>query len=101
MKKKIPEIEPLAIYPQVADYVVSKIKELGFQEICMMIEACSSCAIEGNNLAGQLSTTLQYIMNKQPVGERFVMQLGWFLKTIDETRDKNFYKPEQEEKWQK
>lgn len=42
-------------------------------------EALASCAISGNRLAEVCNETLRRILDKEPVSDRYVMGLAWFL----------------------
>lgn len=83
-KTKKPEIEPLEIMPQVQAYVA---KQLSLHNVMTLIEAAASCAIEGNKLADQLLSTLNRIVKGQPVGERFLLQLAWYLRNSEDSEN--------------
>ena len=58
----------------VQEYRLTHIKEW-----CMMIESLSSCAIEGNQMAEELLTTINRIEKGEGVGDRWVLQLAYYL----------------------
>lgn len=69
----IDEIHPAA------QSALNKIISLGFAEMAIWLESFSSCAIEGNRLAEVCAETLNRIMQKKPVGERYVLGLAWTI----------------------
>jgi hypothetical protein len=80
MSKDVPYI-PTAIIGQVVEYIRKRMKEV---EPAMLIEAAASCAIEGNQLGDELSTTIQRFLSGKSVGERYLFQLGWFLRNMED-----------------
>lgn len=52
----------------------------------ILLESMSSCAIEGNRLAEICSKTLERIIKKQPVGERYLMGLALFISQMDKDK---------------
>lgn len=44
----------------------------------------SSCAIEGNRLGEVCAETLHRLMKGQPVSDRYVLGLAWYLKSAEE-----------------
>lgn len=43
-------------------------------------ESFASCAIEGNRMASICGGTLDRLMHGQPVSDRYVLGLAWFLR---------------------
>ena len=56
-------------------------------ELEVWLEAFSSCAIEGNRLAGICAETLQRLLAGKPVGDRYVLGLAWTM--LQEKLEKN------------
>lgn len=54
------------------------------------IEAMASCAIEGNRLAEVCLGTYNRIENGEPVSDRYVLGLAWFIKQL---RDNDYSFP--------
>lgn len=50
----------------------------------MLMEALSSCAIEDNRLAEICAETLNRIMTGQPVSDRYLLGMAWFMKQGEE-----------------
>ncbi len=53
-----------------------------------LLEAMSSCAIEGNRLAEVCGETLRRIMNGQNISDRYLLGLAWFLKEMEDNESK-------------
>lgn len=49
-------------------------------------EAMASCAIEGNQLAEICSETLRRLLEKEPVSDRYLMGLAWFMYDYNKMR---------------
>jgi hypothetical protein len=51
-----------------------------------LLESLASCAIESNRLAEVCLGTINRIKNKQPVSDRYLLGLAWFLKSIEKDK---------------
>ncbi len=49
--------------------------------------ALSSCALSGNRLAEVCSETLRRVKYREPVSDRYILGLAWYLKTLEEMDD--------------
>jgi hypothetical protein len=63
-----------------AYHALAYIRQQGLQEVFGWIESFSSCAIEGNEVAEICGETLRRIMAGEPVSDRYVLGLAWFIK---------------------
>lgn len=70
--------EPHPAYNYAVKYIVS----IPYEELCIIRESFSSCAIEGNRLGEICSETLHRIMNHEPVSDRYVMGLALAIMEI-------------------
>lgn len=77
-------IKPVAIVPQIIEYVNKRLKEMGWVDVSMLREAMASCAIESNELADELLGTLDRILKKEKIGDRYLLQLAWFLRDVED-----------------
>lgn len=69
-------------------YVALKyIREHG-GDLFLLLESMSSCAIEGNKTAEICAETLNKLINEEPVGERYVMGLAWFIYQMNQEEEK-------------
>ena len=50
------------------------------RDLEMFLEAMYSCAIENNNVAAVCAETLRRVLNHEPVSDRYLLGLAWFLK---------------------
>lgn len=48
-------------------------------ELFIMLEAMSSCAIEGNKEASICADTLDRMLTSKPCSDRYIMGLAWYL----------------------
>lgn len=55
----------------------------GVQRVMMLQESMASCAIEGNRSGEVCGETLSRILHGQPVSDRYVLGLAWFLHEMD------------------
>jgi len=53
----------------------------------ILLEALASCAIESNRMAEICLGTINRIKNKQPVSDRYLLGLAWFLKENEELKN--------------
>lgn len=58
---------------------------LNFQEWYKYLEAFSSCAIEGNRFAEVCAETLNRLLNKQGVSDRYFLGLVWAIRDLKES----------------
>lgn len=72
--------EPHPMSFAVRDYI----SKWTHQELLTAREVMASCAIEGNRAAEICGETLNRLLQGLPVSDRYIMGLGWFLKTIEE-----------------
>ncbi|MBV5329148.1 MAG: hypothetical protein JZU65_16225 [Chlorobium sp.] len=56
------------------------VSSLGKQKLFTQLEAMSSCAIEGNLTAEICGETLRRLLYNEPVSDRYLLGLAWFLK---------------------
>jgi len=54
-------------------------KSIPYTDLCLYQSALSSCAIEDNRLAEICSETLSRFMNHEPVSDRYLLGLAWFI----------------------
>ena len=50
------------------------------KQLSIFQESFSSCAIEGNRLAEICSETLQRLMDRKPVSDRYLLGLVWTMR---------------------
>jgi hypothetical protein len=86
MNKERGTLEPTEFHPS-AENALEYMKSLDLQEMSMLLESYSSCAIEGNRLAEVCAETLHRLMTGQPVSDRYLLGLAWNVKLMKE-RDK-------------
>lgn len=73
------ELKPEQPHP--AAYSAKKFMlSLGNRELCVLREALASTAIEGNQTAEICGETLRRLMAGEPVGDRYVLGLAWFVR---------------------
>lgn len=56
------------------------IKKMPLSELMLWQESFSSNAIEGNRLGEVCSKTLERLMNKQSVSDRYILGLAWVMR---------------------
>lgn len=74
---KLGEPHPAAI--EALRYVVG----LGFARQSILLEAFSSCAIEGSRLGEVCSETLHRAMRQDKVSDRYILGLAWTIRSMD------------------
>jgi len=62
---------------------------LNFQRYALMKESLASNAIEGNRLAEVCLETMERLEKHEPVSDRYLFGLVWFLRGIDDINDKD------------
>jgi len=70
-----------------ASYALEYIRKLSWNELAILQESLSSCAIEGNRLAEVCGGTLRRLMNHEPVSDRYVLALAWMVRDWMEERE--------------
>ena len=60
-------------------YVVS----LGPVRQAELLGAFSSCALSGNRTAEILAETLRRVMTREPVSDRYVLGLAWYVRDME------------------
>ena len=63
-----------------ADFALQWIQSLSITDLAIWQESFSSCSIEGNRLGEICSETLRRIMVGEPVSDRYVLGLHWFMR---------------------
>ena len=86
MKKQINEESPgtLALtepHPG-ARIALDFIRTFTLPELFLHQEALASCAIEGNRTAEICLETLRRLLYKEPVSDRYLMGLAWYLWSV-------------------
>ena len=67
-------------YHPAADYAMEYIRSIPLEDLLLMQESFSSCAIEGNRLAEVCAETLNRIMHSKPVSDRYLLGLAWVMR---------------------
>ena len=52
----------------------------------MIIESIASCALTDNRTAQICHSTLIRLLNSEPVSDRYILGLAWFLKNIEKVK---------------
>lgn len=60
------------------------IEGLGPLRHMVLQEAFSSCALSDNRLAEICSETLRRVMHAEPVSDRYVLGLAWYIRNMEE-----------------
>jgi len=68
------EPHPMAFYAR--EWIL---ENYTMQELYMQLEAMSSCAIEGNELAEICAETLNRLLHGKSYSDRYIMGLAWYL----------------------
>ena len=63
-------------------------QELSLEDKMMWLESCSSCAIEGNRLGEVCAGTINRLMKGEPVSDRYLLGLMYFIKNRISMRNK-------------
>ena len=74
--------EPHPAVSSAIQYVLQRINDP------ILLEALASCAIESNRTAEVCLGTINRIKNKQPVSDRYLLGLAWFLKEMEDLKKK-------------
>jgi len=56
-------------------------------KIFILLESMNSCSLSGNVLAEVCGETLRRILNGEPVSDRYLLGLAWFLKAKDDNEN--------------
>ena len=84
IKEMYVTVEPVAITPTIVKYINDWYKSIGIEDFFILQESLASTAIEGNDLSKEILGTLDRIKNKEPIGDRYLLQLAWFLRDMKE-----------------
>ena len=72
-----------------ASFAMDFIRTFSMKELMIQREALASCAIEGNRMAEVCLGTLNRLIAHQPVSDRYLLDLAWYLKTLEEKNNKS------------
>lgn len=62
------------------------IKNMPIGSLMKYNEAFASCAIEGNRLGEICCSTIDRLLDKKPVSDRYLLGLAWAIKEIEDER---------------
>jgi len=68
--------EPHPMAQDAYDYIFT----FGLEELYRHLGALSSCAIESNRLAEVCAETLRRVLDREPVSDRYLLGLAWYLR---------------------
>lgn len=71
-------------YHPAADSAIKYLNSLGIKKLMMYQESFASCAIEGNRLAEICSETLDRVMRKDKLSDRYLLGLAWTIRNMEE-----------------
>lgn len=57
---------------------------LDFDRVFTIRESLASCALSGNRMADVCSETLRRLMDGEPVSDRYLLGLAWFLRSMED-----------------
>ena len=66
------------------DSALRYISGIGFVKLLQYQEAFASCAIEGNRIGEVCCETLQRLLDKEPVSDRYLLGLAWAIRDLME-----------------
>lgn len=72
-------------YHPAANSAMKYLNSLGIKKLMQYQESFSSCAIEGNRLAEICSETLDRIMHKDKVSDRYLLGLAWTIRSMEDS----------------
>lgn len=78
VRGELKENEAHPIVSNATRYIFTKINDP------LLLESLASCAIESNRLAEVCLETIKRIKSKEPIGERYLLGLAWFLKFLED-----------------
>lgn len=58
------------------------------KRLWILRESLASCALAGNREAEVCGETLERLINKQPVSDRYFMGLAWFIWSLEQIQSK-------------
>lgn len=73
--------EPHPVSPEALRYLTS----LGIPKLTSYLDSYASCAIEGNRLGEICAETLERLLSKKPVSDRYLLGLAWSIKLMEES----------------
>jgi hypothetical protein len=73
------ELKPNEPHPSALS-ALAYVRSIPLPELCAALEAFSSCAIEGNQLAEVCGETLRRLLHSEPVSDRYLLGLAWCLR---------------------
>jgi len=65
------------------------IKTISYTDLCLYQGAFSSCAIEGNRLGEICAETLNRLLKKEPVSDRYLLGLAWAIRDMEDNKERN------------
>ena len=74
------KIKPLYLAQDALNYVMGYRAE-HFKEWLLLTESLATCAIEGNQMADELVSTINRLDRGVGVGDRWILQLAYYLLT--------------------
>ena len=74
--------EPHPVAQSALEYVVNFAADM--KKASILMESFSSCAIEGNRLGEICSETLNRVIMNQPVSDRYILGLAWFIRNMED-----------------
>jgi hypothetical protein len=78
------EGEPHPAAENARQWLLDYLRRKPAEEAHMLIESFASCGIEGNRLGEVCSETLQRLLNKKPVSDRYLLGLVWTIRRMEE-----------------
>ena len=75
------ELNPTEAHPAAISAIVYVLQRINDP---LLLESLASCAIEGNRMAEICLGTINRIKNKQPVSDRYLLGLAWFLRVMED-----------------
>ncbi len=79
------ELNPTEPHPAAYE-ALEYIKKLSIGELQGYLEAFASCSIEGNRLGEICAGTINRLLEKKPVSDRYLLGLAWAIRNIKDAR---------------
>lgn len=78
--------EPHPIAHDAMAYVKGWMARQTLESFALFRESLASCSIEGNRMAEVCGSTIDRLINNQPVSDRYLLGLAWFIRNMEESK---------------
>ena len=81
-------VDPVAITPTIVKYINDWYRRQSIGDFETFRGSLANVALSGDKFSEEVLGTLNRMINKEPIGDRYLLQLAWFIRDMEEKKSR-------------